>query len=138
SYKAKGGAYTREHFFGKYPELLDLVKDLSDDEIYRLNRGGHDSKKVYAAYARAMKTQGKPTVILAKTIKGYGLGKAGEALNIAHNVKKIDKEAILAFRDRFHIPISDSEIDKVPFYRPSDDSPEVRYMKQQREKLNGP
>lgn len=138
NYKAKGGAYTREHFFGAYPELLELVKDMTDDEIWRLNRGGHDPKKVFAAYAKAMSVKGRPTVILAKTVKGYGLGKAGEAMNISHNVKKISKEDILAFRDRFHLPIPDSEVEKVPFYRPPEDSPEIKYMKQQRDKLGGP
>ncbi len=138
NYKAKGGAYTREHFFGAYPELAELVKDMSDDEIWRLNRGGHDPRKVHAAYAKAMQTKGRPTVILAKTVKGYGLGKAGEALNISHNVKKISKEDILAFRDRFHLPIPDSEVEKVPFYRPPEDSPEIRYMKKKREALGGP
>ncbi len=137
AYKAKGGAYTREHFFGKYPELLELVKDMSDDEIYHLNRGGHDPKKVFSAYAKAMEPNGRPTVILAKTVKGYGLGKAGEALNIAHNVKKIATDDIKAFRDRFHIPVSDADIDKVPFYKPAEDSPEFRYMKSMREKLGG-
>ncbi|HET9844054.1 MAG TPA: pyruvate dehydrogenase (acetyl-transferring), homodimeric type [Gammaproteobacteria bacterium] len=138
NYKAKGGAYTREHFFGIYPETQKLVAEMSDEEIWHLNRGGHDPKKVYAAYAKAIKTKGKPTVILAKTIKGYGLGKAGEALNIAHNVKKIDAEDIMAFRDRFNIPIRDEDIEKVPFYRPSEDSPEIRYLRKLREKLGGP
>lgn len=138
NYKAKGGAYTRKHFFGAYPELLELVKDMTDDEIWRLNRGGHDPKKVFAAYAKAMTTKGRPTVILAKTVKGYGLGKAGEALNISHNVKKISIEDIRAFRDRFHLPIPDSEVEKVPFYRPPEDSPEIRYMKAKRDELGGP
>lgn len=138
NYKAHGGAYTREHFFGKYPEVLELVKDMSDEEIYHLERGGHDPVKVYAAYAKAMKTEGRPTVILAKTVKGYGLGKAGEALNTAHNVKKIDAEDIRAFRDRFRLPIPDKDIEKVPFYRPDENSSEIRYMKERREQLGGP
>lgn len=137
NYKAKGGAYTREHFFGRYPETKALVADLSDEDILFLNRGGHDPKKVYSAYHQAMKSNGKPTVILAKTVKGYGLGKAGEAMNVAHNVKKLGLEEIKAFRDRFHIPVSDSEIENFPFYRPSPDSAEIQYMKKQRDKLGG-
>ncbi len=107
NFKAKGGAYTREHFFGKYPELLELVANMSDDEIALLNRGGHDSLKVWNAYAAAMTHKGRPTVILAKTVKGYGMGKAGEALNVTHQQKKMDDESLKAFRDRFNIPISD-------------------------------
>ena len=107
NFKAKGGAYTREHFFGKYPELLELVANMSDDEIALLNRGGHDSLKVWNAYAAAMTHKGRPTVILAKTVKGYGMGKAGEALNVTHQQKKMDEAALKAFRDRFNIPISD-------------------------------
>ena len=107
NYKAKGGAYTREHFFGKYPELKEMVAHMSDEDIWRLNRGGHDPRKVFAAYHSAFHHKGQPTVILAKTVKGYGMGTAGEALNIAHNTKKLGKEELFAFRDRFHIPISD-------------------------------
>lgn len=137
NYKAKGGAYTREHFFGKYPELLKLVSHLSDNDIWRLNRGGHDPKKVYAAYHRAFNTKGQPTVILAKTVKGYGLGTAGEALNIAHNTKKLGPEELLAFRDRFHIPVSDEMVERVAFYRPSENSPEIQYQKNCRQTLGG-
>lgn len=137
NYKAKGGAYTREHFFGHSPELKEMVADLSDEDILFLNRGGHDAKKVFAAYHRAMQSNGKPTVILAKTVKGYGLGKAGEALNVAHNVKKLGLEDVKAFRDRFHIPVSDSEIEHLPFYRPSQDSAEIQYMKKRRAQLGG-
>ena len=122
NFKAKGGAYTREHFFGKYPELLELVANMSDDEIALLNRGGHDSLKVWNAYAAAMAHKGRPTVILAKTVKGYGMGKAGEALNVTHQQKKMDDEALKAFRDRFNIPISDEEIARLPFFRPAEDS----------------
>ncbi len=122
SFKAKGGAYTREHFFGKHPELLELVANMSDDEIALLNRGGHDSLKVWNAYASAMTHKGRPTVILAKTVKGYGMGKAGEALNVTHQQKKMDDEALQAFRDRFNIPISNEEIARLPFFRPADDS----------------
>ena len=137
NYKYNGGAYTREHFFGKYPEALELVKDLSDDEIMYLNRGGHDPYKVYAAYARAVEEEGRPTVILAMTVKGYGTGEAGEANNETHSLKKLDMESLKAFRDRFAIPISDAELKDVPYYRPAPDSPEMRYMRSRREALGG-
>ena len=137
NYKVKGGAYTREHFFGTSPELLKLVEDLSDDEIYRLNRGGHDPYKVYAAYAAAAAHKGQPTVILAHTVKGYGIGSAGEAQNTTHSVKKLDTESLRLFRDRFDIPLSDEQIEKVPFYRPSADSPEMKYMLEKRKELGG-
>ncbi|WP_226668011.1 pyruvate dehydrogenase (acetyl-transferring), homodimeric type [Microbulbifer aggregans] len=138
NFKANGGAYTREHFFGKYPELQEMVKDMSDDEIMKLNRGGHDPYKVYAAYAEAMASKGKPTVILAQTVKGYGLGAAGEAAMDTHNVKKMDTEALKRFRDRFAIPLTDKEIEEVPYYRPSPDSPEMKYMAERRKALGGP
>ncbi len=137
NYKAHGGAYTRENFFGKYPELKELVADMSDDDIWRLNRGGHDAQKVYAAYKAASECVGKPTVILAKTVKGYGLGDAGEARNIAHNLKKMTPEQLKEFRDRFDIPIPDEQIAEVPFYRPSEDSPLIQYMLAQRKALGG-
>ena len=137
NYKANGGAYTRKHFFGKYPELLELVKDMSDDEIMKLNRGGHDPYKVYAAYAEAMACKGQPTVVLAQTVKGYGLGAAGEAANITHSVKKLDIESLKGFRDRFGIPISDEELKTVPYYRPAPDSPEMQYMHSRRKQLGG-
>lgn len=137
NYKYNGGAYTREHFFGKYPELLELVKDLSDEDIMYLNRGGHDPYKVYAAYAEAVAQHQRPTVILAMTVKGYGMGEAGEANNETHSLKKLDMQSLKAFRDRFGIPISDSELKDVPYYRPSPDSPEMRYMRQRREELGG-
>ncbi len=137
NYKYNGGAYTREHFFGKYPELLELVADLSDDDIMYLNRGGHDPYKVYAAYAAAAEEHVRPTVILAMTVKGYGTGEAGEANNETHSLKKLDMESLKAFRDRFAIPISDAELKHVPYYRPAPDSPELRYMKQRREALGG-
>ncbi|HEY9035480.1 MAG TPA: pyruvate dehydrogenase (acetyl-transferring), homodimeric type [Pseudomonadales bacterium] len=136
NYKANGGAYTREHFFGKYPELLELVKDLSDEEIMYLNRGGHDPYKVYAAYAAATAHTGQPTVILAHTVKGYGTG-GGEADNTTHSLKKLDMESLKQFRDRFDIPLSDKELESVPYYRPADDSPEAKYLKQRREALGG-
>ncbi len=138
NYKYNGGAYTREHFFGKYPELLELVSDLSDDDIMYLNRGGHDPYKVYAAYSRAAAQRKRPTVILAMTVKGYGMGEAGQANNEAHSLKKLDIESLKAFRDRFGIPISDSELKNVPYYRPSPDSPEMRYMNAARKSLGGP
>lgn len=137
NYKAKGGAYTREYFFGKYPELKALVKDMSDEEIWHLNRGGHDAQKVYAAYQAAVVHKGQPTVILAQTVKGYGLGAAGEALNIAHNTKKMTVEHLRIFKDRFNIPIPDEKIEEVPLYRPREDSPEIQYLKKSREKLGG-
>ena len=137
NYKSHDGAYTREHFFGKYPELLKIVEDLSDDDIYRLNRGGHDPYKVYAAYDAATKHAGQPTVILAKTVKGYGLGLAGEAQNYTHSVKKLDMDALKEFRDRFDIPLSDADLEKVPYYRPPEDSIEIRYLKERRASLGG-
>ena len=138
NYKAKGGGYTRKEFFGKHPELLKLVAHLSDDDIMRLNRGGHDPFKVYAAYQAAMDHRGQPTVILAKTVKGYGMGDAGESENTTHQVKKLDLDDLKHFRDRFDIPLSDSELESVPYYRPPSDSPEMVYMLEQREKLGGP
>jgi pyruvate dehydrogenase E1 component len=137
AYKANDGAYVREHFFGQYPELKKMVEHLSDEEIWRLNRGGHDSQKVYAAYAAAVEHKGSPTVVLAKTIKGYGMGAAGEGMNITHQQKKMTIEQLRAFRDRFSIPINDDKINDIPFYRPDDDSPEVQYLKKQREALGG-
>ena len=135
NFKAKGGAYTREHFFGKYPELKAMVANMSDDDVWRLNRGGHDPRKVYAAYREAADTKGQPVVILAKTVKGYGMGEAGEGQMTAHQQKKLDDDALKAFRDRFNIPISDDEIAAVPFVRPGDDSEEMRYLKDRRERL---
>ena len=138
NYKAKGGGYTRKEFFGTRPELLKLVENLSDDDIMRLNRGGHDPFKVYAAYHAAVHHSGEPTVILAKTVKGYGMGDAGEAENNTHQVKKLDLDGLRHFRDRFDIPLSDADLEGVPYYRPPDDSPEMIYMRRQREKLGGP
>lgn len=137
AYKANDGAYVRKNFFGQYPELKKLVENLTDDEIWRLNRGGHDSQKVYAAYAEAVAHKGGPTVILAKTVKGYGMGAAGEGLNITHQQKKMTVEELRAFRDRFSIPISDNEINDLPFYKPKADSPEIKYLQKQREALGG-
>src|SRR5690606_20573205 len=136
AYKKNGGAYTREHFFGKYPELKAMVEHLSDEEIYDLNRGGHDPFKVYAAYHAAVNHTGQPTVILAKTVKGYATG-AGEAVNKTHQMKKMDLESLKEFRDRFDMPFTDEELEAIPYYKPEEDSPELRYMRQQREKLGG-
>ncbi|HEX5754830.1 MAG TPA: pyruvate dehydrogenase (acetyl-transferring), homodimeric type [Arenimonas sp.] len=135
--KAFGGAYTREHFFGKHPQTLQMVSNLSDQDISRLNRGGHDPHKVYAAYHAASQHVGQPTVILAKTVKGYGMGSWGESLNPTHQTKKLDDEAVRAFRDRFQIPISDDKLAEVPFYHPGENSPEVQYLKERRAALGG-
>ncbi|TAN03728.1 MAG: pyruvate dehydrogenase (acetyl-transferring), homodimeric type [Rhodanobacteraceae bacterium] len=140
--KAFGGKYTREHFFGKYPETAAMVANLSDDDIWRLNRGGHDPHKVYAAYHAAVHTEGMPSVVLAKTVKGYGMGAAGESMNIAHQAKKMHHDAIVMFRDRFQIPIDDKqlegeELESVPYYHPGKDSPEVKYMLERRKELGG-
>ena len=137
NFKAKGGAYTREHFFGKYPELKDLVSNMSDDEIYRLSRGGHDPHKVYAAYHAAVNHTGQPTVILAKTVKGYGMGSSGEGQNITHQQKKMGLEALKEFRDRFDIPVADEDLEKTPFYKPAEDSPEMQYLRERRQALGG-
>ena len=137
NFKAKGGAYTREHFFGKYPELRAMVANMSDEEIWRLNRGGHDARKVFAAYSAAMAHKGQPTVILAKTVKGFGLGKGGEGQMVAHQQKKLSEEDLRAFRDRFHIPISDEEIARLPFRKPPEDSEEARYLRAQRAQRGG-
>lgn len=137
NYKAKGGGYTREEFFGKYPDLLKLVEDLTDDQIMRLNRGGHDPHKVYAAYHAAVHHVGQPTVILAKTVKGYGMGDAGESENTTHQVKKLNFEELKHFRDRFDIPLTDVEVESVPYYRPHKDHAEMVYMRHQRDRLGG-
>ena len=123
----------RKHFFGKYPELLEMVANMSDDDIWRLNRGGHDPHKIYAAYAAAVKHKGQPTVILAKTIKGYGMGEAGEGQNITHQQKKMGTTSIRAFRDRFNIPIPDDKLEEVPFFKPAEDSAEMQYLQRARE-----
>jgi pyruvate dehydrogenase E1 component len=137
AYKAKGGAYTREHFFGKYPELKEMVANMSDEDIWRLNRGGHDPHKVYAAYHAAVNHTGQPTVILAKTVKGYGMGSAGEGLMTTHQQKKMDEQAIRHFRDRFNIPIPDDQLMELPYYKPPEDSAEQRYMHERRKSLGG-
>jgi pyruvate dehydrogenase E1 component len=137
NFKAKGGAYTREHFFGRDPELKAMVQGMSDDEIWRLKRGGHDAMKVYAAYHQAVNHQGRPTVILAKTVKGYGMGAAGEGQNITHQKKKFGDDDVKAFRDRFRLPISDQDLPSLPYFKPAADSEELRYLKERREQLGG-
>ena len=135
--KSKDGAYVREHFFGKYPETREMVSSLSDDDVWRLNRGGHDPHKIYAAYAAATKHTGQPTVILAKTIKGYGMGTAGEAQNITHQQKKMGTTSLEAFRDRFKLPIPDDKLDEIPYINFDEGSPELKYMHERREALGG-
>lgn len=136
-FKANDGAFVRKHFFGRDPRTLEMVAHMTDDEIFKLRRGGHDAQKVYAAYHKAVNTKGQPTVLLIKTVKGYGMGKAGEGKNTAHQAKKLSDEDVRAFRDRFNIPIPDSELANLPFYKPADDTPEMRYLHERREKLGG-
>jgi pyruvate dehydrogenase E1 component len=136
-YNVMPGSYIREHFFGKYPELREMVSHLSDEKLKKLRRGGHDPEKVYAAYKAAVECKGKPTVILAKTIKGYGLGEVGEGRNTTHQQKKLNEEELREFRSRFGIPVSDDEVAKAPFYRPADDSPEMKYLHERRQALGG-
>ena len=137
NFKAKGGAYTREHFFGKYPELKEMVAAMSDQDIWRLNRGGHDPHKVYAAYHAAVNHKGQPTVILAKTVKGYGMGDAGEGQNTTHQQKSMDIESLKKFRDRFDLAITDEQVESLSFYKPADDSPEVKYLNERRAAMGG-
>jgi pyruvate dehydrogenase E1 component len=136
-YSVEPGSYTRKHFFGKYPELLELVNHLTDDQIHKLVRGGHDPQKVYAAYKAAVEHKGGPTVILAKTVKGYGLGEAGEGRNVSHQQKKLNEKELREFRERFKVPISDEDVAQTPFYRPAPDSPETKYLLERREALGG-
>ena len=137
NFKAKGGAFTREEFFGKYPELKERVAAMSDHDIWRLNRGGHDPHKVYAAYAAAVAHKGQPSIVLAKTVKGYGMGDAGEGQNITHQQKSMDIESLKTFRSRFDLPISDEEVESLSYYKPAKDSPEIKYMMERREALGG-
>jgi pyruvate dehydrogenase E1 component len=137
NFKANDGAFVRKHFFGKNPRVLEMVSRMSDEDIWRLNRGGHDPHKIYAAYASAAKHKGQPTVILAKTIKGYGMGKQGQAKNPTHQLKKVDTTTIKEMRDRFNIPIPDDQLEKLPFYVPPADSPEMKYLKERRAALGG-
>ena len=137
NYKAKDGAYVRSHFFGKDPRTLAMVAHMSDDDIWRLTRGGHDPHKIYAAFKVAQESVDQPTVILAKSIKGFGFGKSGEARNTAHNTKKLDDEAIKALRDRFQLPIADEHLPAIPFFKPADDTPEMKYLQERRAALGG-
>jgi len=137
NFKAKGGAYTREHFFGKDPSLKEMVANMSDEDIWRLNRGGHDALKVFAAYQAAVHTQGPPTVILAKTVKGFGLGKVAEGQMVAHQQKKLDIDEVRELRDRFNIPVSDQDLADLPFRKPAQDSDEMRYLQTHRNRLGG-
>ncbi|MDY7545007.1 pyruvate dehydrogenase (acetyl-transferring), homodimeric type [Glaciimonas sp. CA11.2] len=137
NYKAKDGAFVRKNFFGKHPKLLELVSKMSDDDIWHLTRGGHDPHKIYAAFKVAQEHKGQPTVLLVKSIKGYGFGKSGEARNTAHNTKKLDDEAIKAMRDRFQLPIADDQLADVPFFKPADDTPEMIYLHERRKALGG-
>ena len=136
-YKVSTGAYIREHFFGKYPETLELVKNYSDDKLKKLKRGGHDPDKVYAAYQAATECQGRPTVVIAKTVKGYGLGEGGEGRNVTHNQKKLNEDELREFRTRFGIPVSDERVAEAPFYRPPENSPEMAYLRERRTALGG-
>ena len=137
NYKAKDGAYVRKHFFGKHPKLLEMVANMSDDDIWRLTRGGHDPHKIYAGFKAAVENKGTPTVLLVKTVKGFGMGKSGEARNTAHQTKKLDDEAIREMRDRFAIPIPDDKLAEIPFFKPSDDAPEIKYLHERRAALGG-
>jgi pyruvate dehydrogenase E1 component len=136
-YSVEPGSYTRKHFFGRYPELLELVNDLTDEQIRKLRRGGHDPQKMYAAFKAAVEYRGGPTVILAKTVKGYGLGEAGEGRNVTHQQKKLNEKELREFRERFEIPISDEDVVETPFYRPPADSPEIKYLLERRKALGG-
>jgi len=137
AYKANDGAFVRKHFFGKHPKLLEMVSRMTDDDIWRLNRGGHDPHKVYATFHAAIHHRGQPTVVLAKTVKGYGMGRVGQAKNPTHQLKKLDTDAIREFRDRFNIPVPDDRLDELPFHKPADDAPEMRYMHERRKALGG-
>lgn len=137
NFKARGGAYTREHFFGKYPETKALVANMSDEDIWRLNRGGHDPHKLFSAYHEAVNHKGQPTVILAKTVKGYGMGESGEGTNATHQQKKMDMQSLLKMRDRFRIPLTDEQVENLEYVKPADDSPEIRYLQQRRKSLGG-
>ena len=135
--KAKGGAYVREKFFGKYPELKELVSSMTDNDIWKLNRGGHDPHKVYAAYHAAMQHKGSPTVVIAKTVKGYGMGKSGESINTTHQQKKLDEQDLLYYRDRFNVPLTDEQVKNIEYYKPAENSEEIKYLKERRKQLGG-
>ena len=135
--KAKGGAYVREKFFGKYPELKELVSSMTDNDIWKLNRGGHDPHKVYSAYNAAMQNKGSPTVVIAKTVKGYGMGKSGESINTTHQQKKLDEQDLLYYRDRFNVPLTDEQVKNIEYYKPAENSEEIKYLKERRKQLGG-
>jgi len=135
--KANDGAFVRKNFFGRHPKLLEMVAKMSDEDIWRLNRGGHDPQKVYAAFHRAANHKGQPTVLLVKTVKGFGMGKSGEGKNTAHQTKKLVDEDVRAFRDRFNIPIPDDKLADIPFFKPADDTPEMKYLHEKRKALGG-
>ena len=137
AFKAKGGAYVRDKFFGKYPQLKELVSSMTDKDVWKLNRGGHDPHKVYAAYTAAMQNTGSPTVVIAKTVKGYGMGKSGESINTTHQQKKLDEEDLLYYRDRFKVPLTDKQVKNIEFYKPDENSEEIKYLKDRRLKLGG-
>ena len=137
AFKAKGGLYVRDNFFGKYPELKKLVASYTDSDIWKLNRGGHDPHKVYAAYNKAVNTKGRPTVILAKTIKGYGMGKSGESINTTHQQKKLDVDDLLYYRDRFDVPLTNEQVKNIEYFRPDENSEEIKYLKKRRLALGG-
>ena len=137
AFKARNGLYVREKFFGKYPETKELVSTLSDKDIWRLNRGGHDPHKVYAAYDQASKNKGRPTVIIAKTIKGYGMGKTGESVNTTHQQKKMGVEDLMYYRDRFDVPLTNKQVEEIQYFRPDENSEEIKYLKDRRIKLGG-
>merc|ERR1711991_1308846 len=137
AFKARDGLYVREKFFGKFPETFQMVSAMSDKDIWRLNRGGHDPHKVYAAYDKAVKNIGSPTVIIAKTIKGYGMGKTGESVNTTHQQKKLDVDDLMYYRDRFDVPLSDEQVKNIEYYRPKEDSQEIKYLKEKRLQLGG-
>ena len=132
AFKAKGGLYVRDNFFGKYPELKNLVASYTDSDIWKLNRGGHDPHKVYAAYHKAINTKDRPTVILAKTIKGYGMGKSGESINTTHQQKKLGVDDLLYYRDRFDVPLTDKQVKNIEYFRPDENSEEIKYLKKRR------
>ncbi|MFN3564325.1 MAG: pyruvate dehydrogenase (acetyl-transferring), homodimeric type, partial [Moraxella osloensis] len=136
-YKARDGKFVRDHFFGKYPELAEMVKDWTDQEIQNLDRGGHDPVKVYAAFSEAMKAKGQPTVILVKTVKGYGLSNQSQAVNKTHQIKKLEIDSLKYFRDRFDLPFTDTQLEELPFYRPDENSAEIQYLKGRRQALGG-
>ncbi|MFP5406907.1 MAG: pyruvate dehydrogenase (acetyl-transferring), homodimeric type, partial [Gammaproteobacteria bacterium] len=137
AYKANDGAFVRKYFFGKHPKLLEMVSRMTDEDIWRLNRGGHDPHKVYAVFQSAFHHKGQPTVILAKTVKGYGMGRAGEAKNPTHQLKKLDAESVQQFRDRFNIPVPVEDLEKLPFYKPDPEAPEMKYLHERRKALGG-